>query len=52
MGRSHKNTNTVFGLINPVYDMDKYIFMVNVFIKQARYEYNTVFVSSPRVLNM
>ena len=28
--------NTVFRLVNPVYDMDMYIFNVTVFIKQAK----------------
>jgi len=30
--------NTVFRLVNPVYDMDMYIFKVPVFTKQAEYE--------------
>ena len=30
--------NTVFRLVNPVYDMDTYIFRVHVFTKQAKYE--------------
>ena len=30
--------NNVFRLVNPVYDMDTYIFKVNVFTKQAKYE--------------
>ena len=38
LGRSRKNTNHVFRLVNPVYDMDVYIFKVTVFIKQAKYE--------------
>jgi len=29
--RNHKNMNTVFRLVNPVYDMDKYIFKVDGF---------------------
>jgi len=33
--RKHKNMNTVFRLINPAYDMDTYIFKLNVFTKQA-----------------
>jgi len=38
LGRSHTNINHVFRLDNPVYDMDTYIFKVNVFTKQAKYE--------------
>jgi len=38
LGRSHKNTNYVFYLVNPVYGMDMYIFKLAVFIKQAQYE--------------
>jgi len=38
LGRSHKKTNTVFRLVNPVYDMDMYMFKVTVFTKQAKYE--------------
>jgi len=34
---NHKNMNTVFRLVNPIYDMDTYIFKVNVFTKQAKY---------------
>jgi len=30
--------NTVFRLVDPLYDMDMYIFKVIVFIKQAEYE--------------
>jgi len=30
--------NTVFRLANPVYDMDTYIFKLNVFRKQAKSE--------------
>jgi len=30
--------NTVFRLVNPVYDMDTYIVKLNVFTKQAEYE--------------
>jgi len=42
--------NTVFRLVNPVYDMDMYIFKVNVFTKQAKDEYNFVFCSwFPRI---
>jgi len=41
----------VFRLVNPVYDMHMYIFKVNVFIKQAQYESNPIFVSSLRVFN-
>jgi len=35
---SHINTNTVFRLVNPVYNMDTYLFKVTVFTKQAKYE--------------
>jgi len=35
---SHKNTNHVFRLSNPVYDIDMSIFKVTVFMKQARHE--------------
>jgi len=52
MWRNHKKMNQVFRLVNPVYDMDTYIFKVNVFTKQAEYEYNPVFLSSFRVFNM
>jgi len=38
--------------LNPVYDMDSYIFKVNIFTKQAEHELNNVFVSSFRVFNM
>jgi len=34
----YKNMNNVFRRINPVYDMDTYIFKVNVFTQQAKYE--------------
>ena len=34
--------NTVFRLVNPVYDMDTQIFKLNVFTKQAEHEQNTV----------
>jgi len=34
--------NNIFRLANPVYDRNPYTFKVNVFIKQAKYEYNTV----------
>jgi len=44
--------NNVFRLVNPVYDMDTYIFKANVFTKQAKYESNTVFFASFRVFNM
>jgi len=44
--------NNVFRLVNPVFDIDTYIFKVTVFTKQAEYEYNTVFLSSFRVFNM
>jgi len=41
--------NNVFRLVNPVYNMEMYIFKVTVFKKQAQYEWNTVFYSSLRV---
>jgi len=43
--------NTVFRLINPVYDRKPYIFKATVFTNQAKYEYNTVFVSPLCVFN-
>ena len=43
--RSHKNTNNVFRLVYPVYDMDMHIFKVAVFINRAKYEYNTIFLT-------
>jgi len=36
--------NTVFRLVNPVLDRNTYTFKVNVFIRQAIYEQNTVFL--------
>jgi len=30
--------NNVFRLVNPVYDIDTYIFKVNIFTNQAKYE--------------
>jgi len=45
------NTNTVFRLINPVYDTDTYLFKVNVFTKQAKSEQNLVCFPSLRALN-
>ena len=33
---NHTNMNTVFRL--PVYDMDTYMFKMNVFSKRAKYE--------------
>ena len=30
--------NNVFRLVNPVFDMDMFIFKVTVFIKRAKYE--------------
>ena len=36
--RNHKNLNNVFRLVNPVYDMDAYIFKANVSTKQAKHE--------------
>jgi len=44
--------NNVFRLVHPVIDMNTYIFKVKVFTKQAKYEYNPVFVSTFRVFNM
>ena len=44
--------NTVFRLVHPVNDMDAYRFKVNVFTKQAKYEWNTVFFASFRVFNL
>ena len=43
--------NHVFHLMNPVYDMDTYIFAVSVYITQVAYESNTLFFSSFRVFN-
>jgi len=36
--RTRRNTNSVFRLVNPVYDMNTYIFKVAVFTKQAKSE--------------
>ena len=36
--RAHKNMNIVFRLVNPSHGMDTYIFKVNGFTKQAKYE--------------
>jgi len=36
--RNHKHMNSVFRLVNPIYDMDTCIFKVTVFTKQAKYE--------------
>jgi len=44
--------NDAFRLVNHVYDMDTYIFKVNVFTEQATYEENTVFFPSFQVFNM
>jgi len=44
--------NNVFRLVSPVYDMDMYIFKLDVFTKQAKYELNTAFRSPTRVFNM
>ena len=52
MWHSYKNMNNAFRLVNPIYDMDTYIFKVNVFTKQAKNEYDIVFLSSFRVFNM
>jgi len=30
--------NNVFRLLNPVYDMDTFMFEVSIFTKQAKYE--------------
>jgi len=37
--RNHRNMNNVFRLVNPVNGMDTFIFEVNIFTKQAKYEY-------------
>ena len=37
-GRSHKNTNAIFHLVNPIYNMDMYTFKGTVLIKRAKYE--------------
>jgi len=34
--RKHKNVNNVLSRVSPVYDMDTYIFKVDVFTKQAK----------------
>jgi len=39
--------NNVFRLVNPVYDRNPYIFKVDVFTKQVKYEENTVFLLRP-----
>jgi len=36
--RNHTNMNHISRLIHSVYDMETYIFKVNVFTKQAKYE--------------
>jgi len=46
------HVNHMFRLIIPVYDMDTYIFKLNVFLQQADYESNTILFSSFRVFNM
>jgi len=46
------NMNTVFRLANPVLDRNMFIFKVAVFIKRAKYQYNTVFSSTLRIFNM
>jgi len=33
-----ENTNTVFRLVDSVYDMDMYVFKLNVFTKQVKYD--------------
>ena len=33
--RSHNNTNRVFRLVHPIYDLNTYMFKVNVFTKLA-----------------
>jgi len=48
----HEYMNNVFRLVSPVCDRNPYICKVNVFTKQAKYEWNTVFSSSLRVFNM
>jgi len=52
LGRSHKNKNRVFRLVNPVHDMDMHIFKVTVFIKYAKSYQNIVFYYVPGVFNM
>jgi len=44
--------NSIFRLVNPVLDRNNFIFKVIVFIKQAKYEYNTVLYASLRIFNM
>jgi len=34
--RSHRNTNSVFRLVCPVYDLNTHVFKVNVLTKQAK----------------
>ena len=41
-----------FLLVNPVYAMNTYMFKVNAFTKQAKYEKNAVLFSSFRMFNM
>jgi len=36
--RTRRNMNRVFRLVNPVYDMNTYIFKVTVFTKQTKSE--------------
>jgi len=50
LGRSHKNTNNVFRLVRPVYNIDMYIFKVTVFKKTDLIwiEYRTLFCP-PRI---
>jgi len=38
LGRSHTNMNTIFRLVNPVFDRNMFIFKVTVFINRAEYE--------------
>ena len=38
LGRSHKNMNNIFRLVNPALDRNMFIFKVTVFMKQAKYE--------------
>jgi len=44
--------NNIFLLVIPVYYRNLYLFKVDVFTKQAKYEWNAVFSSLLRVFNM
>jgi len=47
--RSHRNTNRVFRLVNPVHDINTYVFVfkVSVFAKESKY-YHILFFA-PRI---